>query len=107
MASNKQKGIRQVPAELSETTVNQEHAKIQRIRTRSSYSLFRQLHDFLKDKPDIGDILKRFYDILDAKGGFGSKRNAEYAAESLDWVLKDIKDEENGQERTTSIRACK
>ena len=93
METNKKKGIMQTPVEISETTVNQEHKKIQRLRMRSSYSLFRQLHDFLKDKPDIEDILKRFYAILDAKGSFGSKRNAEYAAESLDWVLKDIKDE--------------
>ena len=94
MQKHKEQGIRQVPAELAKTTVNQEHKKIQRIRMRPSYSLFRQLHDFLKNKPDIGDILRRFYAILDAKGGFGSKRNAEYAAESLDWVLRDIKEEQ-------------
>ena len=69
--------------------ISLEDKRIQRIRARSSYLLFRQLYEFLKSKPDIADILKRFHDILDGKGGFGSRRNAEYAAESLAWVLKD------------------
>ncbi len=59
------------------------------IRTRSSYLLFRQLYDFLKTNPDMAEILRKFYEILDARGGFGSRRNAEYAAESLEWVLED------------------
>ncbi|MBC8218738.1 MAG: hypothetical protein H8E73_09760 [Planctomycetes bacterium] len=69
---------------------NPEDRRIRRIRSRSSYLLFRQLHDFLKSKPDIADILRRFHDILDAKRGFGSRRNAEYASESLAWVLRDV-----------------
>ena len=59
------------------------------IRTRSSYLLFRQLYDFLKTNPDMAEILRKFYEILDAKGGFGSRRNAEYAAESLDMVFRE------------------
>ncbi len=65
------------------------YKRIQRIRARASYRLFRNLYDFLKKKPDIADILRKFYGILDAKRSFGSIRNAEYAAESLNWVLKD------------------
>ena len=68
-------------------TVNNE--KLQRIRNRASYLLFQQLYDFLNKKPSVADILRKFHDILDAKKSFGSRRNAECAAESLEWVLKD------------------
>ena len=63
--------------------------KVARIRTRASYLLFQRLYDFLNEKPSVADILRKFLDILDAKKGFGSRRNAECAAESLEWVLKD------------------
>jgi len=63
--------------------------KLQRIRVRASYLLFQQLYDFLKCKPTVMDILRKFYDVLDSKKSFGSKQNAAYAAESLSWVLKD------------------
>ena len=66
-----------------------EDDKLARIRTRASYRLFEQLYDFLKEKPNIADILGKFHDVLDAKKSFGSRRNAECAAESLEWVLKD------------------
>ncbi len=62
---------------------------IDRIRARASYRLFAEFHEFLEDKPDTADILVKFYDVLDAKRGFGSIRNAKYAAESLGMVLKD------------------
>lgn len=51
--------------------------------------MFQGLYGFLKTSPTMESILRRFYEILDAKGGFGSVRNAAYAAESLDWVLRD------------------
>ena len=63
--------------------------RVHRIRNRSSYLLFQQIYDFLKKNPNMTEILRKFYEILDAKRSFGSRRNAEYAAESLDWVLKD------------------
>jgi len=66
-----------------------EDEKLQRIRNRASYILFQQLYEFLNKKPSVADILKKFNDILDSKRSFGSGRNARYAAESLDWVLKD------------------
>ena len=75
----------------SEQTAESEIMKIQRIRARSSYLLFQRFYEFLKTNPDIAEILRRFYEILDAKGGFGSRRNAEYAKESLERVLKDMK----------------
>jgi transcription termination factor NusB len=62
--------------------------KLQRIRTRASYLLFQQLYDFLNNKPSVADILRKFYDVLDARKNFGSRQNAEYAAESLSLVLK-------------------
>ena len=75
--------------EQSDRAAESEVKKVQRIRARSSYLLFQRLRDFLKTNPDIAEILRRFYEILDARGGFGSRRNAQYAAESLEWVLKD------------------
>ena len=66
-----------------------EDEKLQRIRNRASYILFQQLYEFLDKKPSLADILRKFHDVLDAKRGFGSIRNAECAAESLDLVLRD------------------
>jgi len=43
----------------------------------------------LNKKPDVADILRKFYDILDERRDYGSIRNAECAAESLDLALKD------------------
>lgn len=77
--------------EPSEKAGESEIMKVQRIRARSSYLLFQRFYDFLKTHPDMAEIMRRFYEILDARGGFGSRRNAEYAAESLDWVLRDMK----------------
>ena len=77
--------------EQSEKAAESEIKKIQRIRARFSYVLFQRLYEFLKTHPDIAEILRRFYEILDAKGGFGSRRNAEYAKESLEWVLRDMR----------------
>ena len=71
-------------AQQSEKTVKQECQRAQRIRNRSSYLLFQQLYDFLKKNPNIGEILRKFYDVLDMRCSFGSRRNAEYAEESLD-----------------------
>ena len=67
----------------------QRDKKVERIRKRASYLLFQQLYDFLSKKPSAADILRKIHDILDAKKGFGSRRNAEYATESLDLVLRD------------------
>ena len=77
--------------ESSEKCAESEIEKIQRIRARSSYALFQRFYAFLKTNPGIAEIMKQFYEILDARGGFGSRRNAEYAKESLDWVLRDMK----------------
>ncbi len=79
----------QMPAKQSDGTVCRQHKRIERIRARASYILFQELYDFLWERPAIADILRKFYDILNAKCSFGSRKNAEYAEESLDWVLKD------------------
>ena len=63
--------------------------KLARIRARSSYLLFQRLYDFLKNNPGIPEVLRKFRDVLDAKSAFGSRRNAECAAESLELVLRD------------------
>jgi hypothetical protein len=78
-----------MPAKQSDGTASRQHKRIERIRARTSYMLFRELYDFLEQRPAIADILRKFYDILDGRYSFGSVRNAEYAEESLDWVLKD------------------
>jgi len=79
MQKIKEQKTKQEPVNRSGGTVSRQHRKIERIRARASYILFQQLYDFLGERPAIADILRRFYDIL----------NAEYAEESLDWVLKD------------------
>ena len=63
-----------------------------RIRLRSSYRLFRELHEFVTNERDVAAILRKLYEVLDARGGFGSRRNAVCAAESLEQVLKDMAD---------------
>ena len=79
----------QMPAKQSDGAVSRQHRKIERIRARSSYRLFQELYGFLEGQPAIADILRKFYGILDSKCSFGSRKNAEYAEESLSWVLKD------------------
>lgn len=69
--------------------VKMERYQAERIRNRASYELFRQLYEFLKSKPGITEILRKFYDVLDDRRSFGSRRNTGYAEESLSWVLKD------------------
>ena len=75
--------------EQSRKAARLECKRVQRIRNRSSYLLFQQIYNFLKSKPDMTDILRKFYDVLDGRCSFGSRRNAEYAAESLDRVLRE------------------
>ena len=89
MWENGSKETSTVVAEQSEKAAEPEGERARQIRAMSNYLLFRQLYDFLKTNPDMVEILRKFYEILDAKGGFGSRRNAEYAAESLEWVLED------------------
>ena len=91
MSEEENKEANEAVTESSEKGAESEIEKIQRIRARSSYVLFQRFYDFLKANPDIAEIMKRFYEILDARGGFGSRRNAEYAKESLEWVLRDMK----------------
>ena len=75
--------------ERAENTVQQDCGRIQRIRARSSYLLSQELYEFLKKEPSTADILRKFYDILNARYAFGSERSADCAAESLEQVLKD------------------
>lgn len=89
MQKNKEQKIKHEPAKCSGGAVSRQHKRIERIRARASYILFRELYDFLGERTAIADILRKFYDILNAKCSFGSRKNAEYAEESLDWVLKD------------------
>lgn len=74
---------------MNSSSFEQERKRARRIRARSSYLLFRELHDLLKRGPSTADILRRLYDILDRRYVFGSQRNADWAAESLEWVLRD------------------
>ena len=89
MQKNKEKKIKQEPAKHSGGAVSQQHKKIERIRARASYIMFRELYGFLEKRPSITEVLRKFFNILNAKCSFGSRKNAEYAEESLDWVLKD------------------
>jgi hypothetical protein len=55
----------------------------------ASYLLFQELYDFLTNNLSVAEILRKLHDVFDARRGFGSERNAECAAESLSWVLRD------------------
>ena len=87
--------------------------KLRRIRARASYRLFRELYDFLKGSPTTPAILRKVHDILDARWSFGSERNAVYAAESLELVLKDNGEmspgpeqpDRDGSKTTATVRA--
>ena len=79
----------QIPAKQSEIAASRQHKRIERVRARASYILFLELYGFLEQRPATADILRKFYNILNSKCSFGSRKNAEYAEESLDWVLKD------------------
>jgi hypothetical protein len=91
MKNTQNRGTKNPTIETSATSVKHRCKRIQRIRGRSSYSLFQELYDFLKNKPDIADVLRKFYTTLDSRCSFGSRKNAEYAAESLGLVLEDNK----------------
>ena len=67
----------------------QDLKKVQRIRARPRYYLFKGLYGFLKTNPSTADILRKFYEILDKRCSFGSRTHAGHAAESLEQVLKD------------------
>jgi len=49
---------KRVPAEQFAVGVGVEDKGLRRIRARSSYRLFRELHEFLKDKPDVAAVLR-------------------------------------------------
>jgi len=74
----------------------EKYEKLRRIRNRASYVLFQELYEFLSKKPNVADILRKIHDILDSKWSYGSERNAEYAAESLDLVLRDNGEVDDG-----------
>jgi len=81
-----------VAAEQSGVGLGAADKRLRRIRARSSYRLFRELHEFLEGKPDVAAILRKLYGLLDAKGCFGSRTNGGYAAQSLAQVLSDMGD---------------
>jgi len=60
-----------------------------RIRNRASYRMFQELYGFLKSKPIVTKILKKFYDVLNMRYSFGSWQKAIYAWESFELVVKD------------------
>ena len=62
----------------------------EKIRNRTSYLAFKELYRFLCNKPSIEDVVRRVFDMLDARRCFGSIRNANYAKESMELVLADF-----------------
>ena len=76
-------------AEEATKKVAEQKRRTQRIRKRVSYSLFNELYEFLMEKPGTEAILRRMHEVLDSRHIFGSRRNAVFAFESLEQVLKD------------------
>ena len=59
------------------------------IRNRRSYIVFKELYRFLCNEPSMENITRRVFKMLDEGRCFGSIRNANYAIESMELVLKD------------------
>lgn len=73
-------------------------AVLRDIRNRKSYRLFQEAYNRLCDI-DTGistkeDYIRWLYDMLDVKGGWGSRALSEYARESLVVFLKDLTETE-------------
>ena len=69
--------------------VAEQKRRTQRIRKRVSYSLFSEFYEFLMEKPGTEAVLRRMHEVFDSRHIFGSRRNAVFAFESLEQVLKD------------------
>ena len=63
----------------------------EKIRNRLSYIAFKELYRFLCNKPSIEEVVRWVFEMMDARCCFGSIRNANYAKESMELVLKDGK----------------
>lgn len=60
-----------------------------KIRTRSSYWMFKEIADLLKKKSPEEDVLLKVFSILDGRRAFGSETNSAYARESLRLLMQD------------------
>lgn len=65
---------------------------VEKIRNRKSYKTFQALKEFLDSKPKQVEILEKLHDIIDARNGYGSEKNANYARESLDLFIQDMEE---------------
>lgn len=65
--------------------------KIEKIRKRKSYQLFKDFLLFLREMPTREQMLSRIYQLLDSKNAWGSEQNSYYAKESLNQLIQDEK----------------
>jgi hypothetical protein len=63
-----------------------------KIRNRGSYKAFKEFKDFLDKEPKQVEILEKLHNIIDARNGYGSEKNANYARESLDLFIRDMEE---------------
>ena len=60
---------------------------LKKIRTRTSYNLFKGWAEFLKKRPSREAILRKLFELLDDRHSFRSATNAKAALESLELVI--------------------
>lgn len=67
-----------------------EEKRLDKIRNRRSYQMFRELADYLHDKPSLEGTLRFVNGLLNEKSAYGSMTAAGYAQESMELVIEDI-----------------
>ena len=63
--------------------------KINRIRKRATYRVWKEILEFLNTNPSKEAIMRKIYSILDNYRAFGSTQHSIWALESLEQVIRD------------------
>lgn len=63
--------------------------KDDRIRKRVSYSVWKQMAEFLDSKPVVPEILRYFHNHLDTNHMYGTEQQAMWSEESLELAIRD------------------
>lgn len=63
--------------------------KDDRVRKRSSYSVWKRMAEFLDSKPTITEILRYVHNYLDTNHMYGTEQQAMWSEESLELVIRD------------------
>jgi hypothetical protein len=67
-------------------------AEPEKIRNRNSYKAFKEFKEFLDSKPSTAEVLTKVHNVIDARSGYGSEKNANCARESLELFIQDMEE---------------